>query len=143
VDHSGQVPPLVAAVKPGERAELAIWRERAEKRLTVKVDELEEERTARVLDVGGEEGGRLGLAVRPLSGAERRQAETSGRLLVEEVEGPAAMAGVEPGDILLAVNGRQVGTVRELRDAVETSGDTVALLIQRGEAQIYVPVRLG
>jgi len=143
VDHSGQVPPLVAAVKPGERAELAIWRERAEKRLTVKVDELEEERTARVLDVGGEEGGRLGLAVRPLSAAERRQAETSGRLLVEDVEGPAAMAGVEPGDILLAVNGRQVGTVRELRDAVETSGDTVALLIQRGEAQIYVPVRLG
>jgi len=53
------------------------------------------------------------------------------------------MAGVEPGDILLAVNGRQVGTVRELRDAVEASGDTVALLIQRGEAQIYVPVRLG
>jgi len=143
VGHSGQVPPLVAAVKPGQRAELRIWRDRAEKEFAVKVDALEEERSARVIDVGGDEGGRLGLAVRPLTPSERRDADTSGRLLVEDVEGPAAMAGVEPGDILLAVNGRQVTTVRELRDAVEDSGKTVALLIQRGEAQIYVPVRVG
>ena len=143
VENSGQLPPLVAAVKPGDRAELTIWRERARKAFNVKVDALEDSRVARVMDQAGPDGGKLGLAVRPLSSAERRQADTDGRLLVEEVDGPAAMAGVEPGDIILAVNGQQIGSVRELRDAVDQSGNTVALLIQRGEAQIYVPVRVG
>ena len=41
------------------------------------------------------------------------------------------------------MNGRPVDTVNALRDAVDASGGTVALLIQRGEAQIYLPVRVG
>jgi serine protease Do len=44
--------------------------------------------------------------------------------------------------VLIAVNGVQVGTVAEFRKAVEDSGKTVALLIQRGNAQIFVPVRI-
>jgi serine protease Do len=98
---------------------------------------------ASAVDAAGPEGGKLGLAVRPLSAAEQQQAQTEGRLLVEEVVGPAALAGVQPGDVILAVNGRQVDSVKALREAVDASGGTVALLVQRGEAQIYLPVRVG
>ncbi len=143
VEHSGEVPALVAAIKPGQRAEIGIWRERARRNLTVTVAELEEERIAGRSVPAAVDGGRLGLAVRPLTASERQQADTQGRLLVEDVDGPAALAGVEPGDIILAVNGRSVGTAKELRDAVDGSSGTVALLIQRGDAQIYVPVRAG
>ena len=62
--------------------------------------------------------------------------------MVEEVEGPAAIAGVEPGDVILAVNGEQVASIGEFRTAVNASGKTVALLIQRDDAEIFLPVRV-
>jgi len=143
VEDSGDLPPMIAEVKPGTKANLTVWRDRARKDLSVRVGELEDERMASAEEAAGSEGGKLGLAVRPLSPAEQQQAQTEGRLLVEEVAGPAALAGVQPGDVILAVNGRQVDSVKALREAVDTSGGTVALLIQRGEAQIYLPVRMG
>ena len=42
----------------------------------------------------------------------------------------------------LAVNGAPVGSIGEFRKAVDSSGATVALLIQRDNAQIFVPVRI-
>jgi serine protease Do len=143
VGSSGELPPLVARVKPGGKATLEVWRDAKSRQLEVLVVELEPQRVSMQRDDDRSPSGRLGLAVRPLSPGERAQAGTDGALLVEESEGPAALAGVEPGDIILAVNGRPVDTVRGLREAVDKSGSTVALLIQRGDAQIYVPVRLG
>jgi serine protease Do len=61
---------------------------------------------------------------------------------VEEVTGPAASAGVQPGDIILGVNGKRVKTVKELQDEAKSSGKNVALLIQREDAQIFVPLRI-
>ena len=57
--------------------------------------------------------------------------------------GAAANAGVQPGDVLLSVNGRPVNTVEQVRDVVEKSAKSVALLIQRGPDKIFIPVRLG
>jgi len=143
VSHSGQLPPLVAQVKPGKKATLEIWRDRKSREAVVTVAALEPAEVIAARQQSEAPGGKLGLAVRPLSPAERAQAGTAGQLIVESSDGPAAEAGVEPGDVILAVNGRPVDTARALRDAVDKSGNTVALLIQRGEAQIYVPVRLG
>jgi serine protease Do len=143
IDHSSELPAIVAAIKPGTKTTLTVWRDQSKKVISVKVAELEEEAVAQVDDAGGPDGGKLGLAVRPLTASEQQLAETQGKLLVEDVGGPAALAGVERGDIILAVNGRAIQTVQALREAVDKSGSTVALLIQRGEAQIYVPVRVG
>jgi serine protease Do len=143
VSHSGQLPPLVAQVKPGNKATLEIWRDRKSRETVVTVAALEPAEVIAARQQAEAPGGKLGLAVRPLSPAERAQVGTAGQLIVESSDGPAAEAGVEPGDVILAVNGRPVDTARALRDAVDKSGNTVALLIQRGDAQIYVPVRLG
>ena len=62
--------------------------------------------------------------------------------MVEQVSGPAQEAEVEPGDIILGVNGKRVHTVQELQDAARGAGKSVALLIQREDAQIFVPLRL-
>jgi serine protease Do len=93
-------------------------------------------------DAGDPETGKLGLAVRSLTAPERERLNTAGRLVVENADGPAAIAGVERGDVILAVNGRQVGTPGEFRTAVEAAGAAVALLIQRDDAQIFVPIRV-
>ena len=81
--------------------------------------------------------------MRPLAPEEKRQAETDGNLLVEEVTGPAAAAGVHPGDIILGVNGAKVNSLQNFKDATSKSGKVVALLIERESAQIFLPVRVG
>jgi serine protease Do len=64
-------------------------------------------------------------------------------LVIERAGGSAASAGVQPGDVLLSVNGRPVNTIEQVRDVVSKSSKSVALLIQRGEERIFIPVRLG
>jgi serine protease Do len=44
---------------------------------------------------------------------------------------------------VLGVNGSGVSTVAELKRAVARAGHSVALLIQREDAQIYIPVAIG
>jgi serine protease Do len=142
IERSSEVPPLVAAIKPGKETTLTVWRDRSERSMRVKVERLEDETTVARRNPSTDGGtGKLGLAVRPLTGNERERLGTDGRLVVEEAEGPAAIAGVEPGDVILAVNDRQVTSVGEFRTAVEGSGGTVALLIQRNGAKIFIPVR--
>jgi serine protease Do len=85
----------------------------------------------------------LGLAVRPLDPKEQQELHTRGRLLVEDVSGPALAAGLQAGDVVLGVNGAGVASVADLKREVARAGHSVALLIQRDEAQIYVPVDIG
>jgi serine protease Do len=82
------------------------------------------------------------LTVRPLAPQEKEQANTQGSLVVEQVSGPAQAAEVQPGDIILGINGKRVHSVKELQDAAKSAGKSVALLIQREDAQIFVPLRL-
>lgn len=94
-------------------------------------------------DGGPVEQGRLGVAVRPLSPQERSASNLSHGLIVQQAGGPAANAGIQPGDVILAVNGRPVTSPEQLRDAVKGAGNSLALLIQRDNAQIFVPVDLS
>ena len=144
VERSGELPAIIAGIKPGSDATLEIWRNQSKRKVRIKVGELEEEPAVAARQVPGDsDTGKLGLAVRPLTGSERQERRTRGRLVVEASDGPAADAGVEPGDVLLAVNGASVDSVGGFRDAVARAGDAVALLVQRGDAQIYIPVRVG
>jgi len=62
-------------------------------------------------------------------------------MIVEEATGPAASAGVQPGDKLLAVDGTPLEGVQTLLPFENVTG-TVALLLQRGDETFYVPVML-
>jgi serine protease Do len=141
IHSSAELPPRVAEVKPGATAKLEVWRKGATKELSVTVGEMQPEKVA-ASDDGGAAGGKLGLAVRPLSPEEQRQAETQG-LLVLDTAGAAAKAGIQPGDVILAFNGTPVKSVDELRALVSKADKHVALLIQREDAKIFVPVNLG
>jgi serine protease Do len=147
IERYGELSGAISAMRPGSEASLTVWREGKERSISVKVAELKEPqqaaaRSAKPAPHGGDRAGALGLTVRPLAPAEKEQANTQGSLVVEEVTGPAQAAEVEPGDIILGINGKRVHTVKELQDATQSSGKNVALLIQRGDAQIFVPLRL-
>jgi len=59
------------------------------------------------------------------------------------VGGPSQLAGVQPGDVLLALNGKLVQDVEQVRAALKSNPKQVALLVSRDGQQIFVPVRLG
>jgi serine protease Do len=140
VERSNELPTLIASLKPGATATLGIWRNREAIEAQVRVAELNEIRARERTRGEAEEAGLLGLSVRPLTAEERQAVETRGGLVVTDVFGAAALAGVQPGDIVLAVNGNPVKTVAELRAGIKGAGRAVALLIQRGEAQIFIPI---
>ena len=62
---------------------------------------------------------------------------------MEQAAGPAALAGVQPGDVVLSVNGAAVTGIDDLRKQVAQSDKSVALLIERNGQKIFVPVQLG
>jgi serine protease Do len=132
IETSGELPALVAATNRGEAVDLRVVRNGAEQTVKVTVGELAAERTS-VAAAGAEPQGKLGVSVRPGDKG----------IVVEQAAGAAAKAGVRKGDVILGVNGKPVKSVDELKSAIDGAGQQAALLIQRGEAQIFVPVQLG
>ncbi len=141
VASSNDLPPRVADLKPGDTAKLEVWRDGKPREITVGIGESHDKELASAS--APSEHGRLGLAVRPLTPEEKEQANIKGGLLVEEVGGPAARAGIEPGDVILSVNGRPVSSTTELRSLVEKNDKSIALLVQRDNQRIFVPIDLG
>jgi serine protease Do len=139
---SGDLPAIVGLSQPGQRLTLDVWRQGKKLELTAELTRSSDKVTAAAA-VENEQGGRLGLALRPLDPQERKESGVRVGVVVEDVAGPAEAAGVEAGDIVLAVNGTPVTTVDQVKAAVAKSQKSVALLIQRGDDKIFVPIRVG
>jgi serine protease Do len=139
---AGQLSATVGMVAPGDKATLEIWRGGKSLSLTATIGS-----AAQLASDGADADpaapGRLGLAVRPLNPQERRQAGVAEGLVVEDAQGRAAEAGIQPGDVVLSVDGTPVQSVGQLRKMVQEHDKQIALLIQRGENRLFVPVPLG
>jgi len=145
IGRSAELPAMVALLKPGQKASLEVLRDRAPRTLTIAAGDAAATRTAAAKDAAPaapQPAARLGLTLREVKPGEVG-AEQGGGLLVEAAGGPAAAAGIRPGDRILSVNGAAVTTAAQLRDRVQAAGNDVALLIQRDEARVFVPLRLG
>ena len=140
---SSDLPAVIGWATPGEKITLDIWRQGKPRELTATLGDASGKaaRVAKADDGVGK--GKLGLALRPLQAQEKRDAGVENGLLVENAAGPSAVAGVQPGDVLVAVNGTAVKSVDQVRELVAKSNKSVALLIQRDGNKIFVPVRVG
>jgi serine protease Do len=142
IDTSADLSGRIADLAPGSRAKIELMRKGSPTQVDVVIGELKDSKTASA-DSGDSGHGKLGLAVRPLDPQERKQLGGDGGLVVEQATGPAARAGIQPGDVILSINGNRVNSVEELRRYVGQAGKRVALLVQRDESKIFVPVDLG
>lgn len=138
---AGQLSVQVNATAPGEKATLGLVRDGKPMTITATIGSAAAATLAKNGDDG--HGSHLGMKLRPLTPEERSQVGVTGGLVVEEASGRAADAGIQPGDVVLSVNGTPVDNVSQLRDLAHKHGDQVALLIQRGDTRIFVPVALG
>ncbi len=139
---SGDLPASIALAKPGDKLQMNIWRDGHSDEITATLQGTKASGDE-VAQAGQAEGGKLGLALRPLQPQEEREAHVKGGLLVEQVAGAAAAAGVQPGDVLMAINGQPATSVDQVRNVLKKSDKSVALLIQRDGQQLFVPVPLG
>jgi serine protease Do len=139
IGPASELSAAVGQAAPGDKIRLEVLRKGERRELTATLGAAQVEKAARADDSKPGQG-RLGLAVRPLTPQESKEANVPGGLLVQEAGGPAARAGMQAGDIVLMAGGKPVKSVDDLRSATSGSG-TVALLVQRGEARVFVPMR--
>ncbi len=142
IASSSQLPVLVADTAPGTVAKLEVMRNGQTRQIDVTVGAAKSTKVASA-DVAGHDHGRLGVVVRPLNSDEQKQAAASGGVMVEDVNGPAADAGIQPGDMILSVNDTPIKSPVQLKQLLAKAGKHVALLVQRDDAKIFVPVDLG
>jgi serine protease Do len=142
IDRAADLPELVADTKPDSVVNVDVVRHGSDKTLAVRVGEMKGGKAVASGDSDASQG-RLGLAVRPLNPDERQQIGGRDGLMVEEAAGPSALAGIQPGDVILSFNGTPVVGVAQLRQLVAKAGKNVALLVQRDGEKIFVPLNLG
>ena len=133
IEQSSELPALIAGIRPGTAAELEVWRGQGIKRLSVVVEELKDKASVARSGGSGKESDKLdalGLSVRELSAAEKTQLHTVGSVVVTDVDGPSAEAGLRSGEVILGANRTPVNSVAALRAVVRKAGRSVALLVQ-------------
>ncbi len=145
IEKSADLPRIVGNTKPGTRAAVEVWRRGATKSLTLTVGTFEDESAAAPAteEPKTAKAGPLGLTVRELTAAERRELKVAGGVRVAEVAGPAATAGLRPGDVIVGLGNQTIASVREFERAVAEwpKGRPVSLLIRRGDWAQWVLVR--
>ena len=142
IDHSVDLPTLVADTAPGSSKPMQVMRGGKVMTVNVTVGEMKQAKNESKTGKSDDQG-RLGLAVRPLDKDEQAQIGGQKGLLVEDANGPAAVAGIQSGDVILALNGTPVSSVAQLRKLASEAGKSVALLVERGDEKIFVPLALN
>jgi serine protease Do len=153
VDKWSDLPRLVGNTKPGTKSTLQVLRRGATRDLVVTVGELEPE--VRSVAQRGQSGPKappastqiasLGLTVVDLTAEQRKELKLKGGILIAAAEGPAARAGVQEGDLVLAVANSEVSDARQFEALVGKldKARPVNLLLRRGDAAQYVVIRPG
>lgn len=113
---SADLPHLVGGLKPGEKAELDVVRDGSRKKLNVTVGTLPEE-GQELASSGSAQGGersnnRLGVTVVELTAEQKKGLDLKGGVVVKEVlNGPAAMIGLRPGDVITHLNNQAIDSI--------------------------------
>jgi serine protease Do len=143
VVRAGELSSLIGLAAPGEKVKLKVWRDHAPREIEAKLLNADADKTE-VADASGDvKPGQLGLGLRALTRDERKQSGIEQGMVVENVAGPAARAGIEAGDVLLAINGKPVQSIEQVKSVLAGKPKSVALLVQRDGDKIFVPVKLG
>jgi serine protease Do len=147
VESSSDLRRMVASTKPGSKVSMTVWRNGAPRDLQIGVAEMQPDQprqaradknpgTAPASDV-------LGLVVSDIAADQQKDLKIKGGVQVDNVDGPAALAGVRAGDFILSINNVEVTGAKQFAEQVTKLDLTkpVALLVRSGEQSRYVIVR--
>lgn len=140
VAESADLLGAIAGMRGGRQADLLVWRAGRATHVNATVGAFD----SGAAPAGAAQGpARFGLALRAATEQERQRLGMSQALVVEQASGQAARAGLQPGDIVLSVNGTPVANIGALMAEIDAARGNVALLVQRGGSRLYVPIEIG
>ena len=144
VQSANELPRIVAATKPGTPVTLDLWRNGARRQVKATLAEFPTEALAQQSAPETKQApNRLGLTVRELAPAQRKALGIDYGLVVESTSAPNGQ--IQRGDIIIAVNNVYFKSADEFNKLVQQqpAGGIVALLVRRGDAALYIPMRIG
>jgi serine protease Do len=146
VNSSADLPRIVGSTKPGSKVTVQIWRKGASKDISLTIGEIpaDEKVAQRSSKHGKTPDNRLGITLSDLTADQRSELGIRGGILVEDVQGTAARAGIRRGDIILAVNNQDVKSVDQFSQLIGKydKGRNIALLVRRSDNALYIPLRI-
>ena len=118
---SADLPHLVGAIKPGSKARLGIVRGGERETLNIVVGALPEEGEAVVASsTDAQKSNRLGVKVTELTAEQKRNLDLPGGVVITEVlNGPAAMIGLRPGDVISHLNNQAIDSAKTFSRVAE------------------------
>ena len=122
MDSNSDVVRMIAAIAPGTKITMTIWRKGSIRELTVTVGETPAE--PRAVKIGDKKTpekkdakpNRIGLIASDLSAEERKEMKVDFGVIVNDVEGAAERAGVQAGDVILAFNTTDIKSATQLNE---------------------------
>lgn len=143
VGNASELPLLVGSTKPGKTVAVQVWRKGALKNLNLAVteaptDKMPSQRPGKA----GNATARLGLSLRELPESQKKELQISGGVLVENVQGAAARAGIRRGDVIMSLLNKDVKNAEQFEQALSgyKAGQSVALLVRRGDRALFIPI---
>jgi len=146
IEHASDLPRMVGSTKPGTRSTVTVWRKGANRDMAVMITEMEPEKATKKDGKKAKPDqpvNALGLGVGDLTDAQKKELKIDGGVVVEVAEGVAARAGLRSGDVILRVNNTDVKDVKQFTALVAKleQKKTAVLLVRRGDASQFVPVK--
>ena len=150
IEKSTDLPRMVGNTKPGTRSAIQVWRRGSMKDMHITVGEFEADKPVKKAAATekpqtGNVTKVLGLTVGELTDAQKKELKLRGGVRVDAVAEPASRAGIQEGDVILALANIETPNVQTL-EALTAKLDRnkpVSLLIRRGEWAQYTVIRLG
>ena len=156
IEKASDLPRMVGDTKPGTRVPLQVWRKGQAREVQITVAELEPDNAKAVVKKGDRRGGAadeqqapkpnaLGLIVNDIPEARLRELKVKSGVEVDTADGPAARAGIRPGDIILRLGDTDVTGARQFNDLVKSldKNKMAAVFVRRGEATQVLTLRPG
>ncbi len=113
---SADLPHLVGTLKPGSKAELEVVREGSRRTINLDIGVLpEDEGEVAANDTSSVERStnRLGVSVAELTAAQKKALDLRGGVVIKEVQnGPAALIGLRPGDVITHLNNQAIDSAK-------------------------------
>lgn len=146
---SADLPHLVGALKAGDKAELDVVREGERKVLAMTVGALpddDEELVASAAPGEGVSSNRLGVAVVELTAEQKKTLDITSGVLVKGVQdGPAALMGVRPGDVITHLNNQAIDTSKTFAAIAKAlpKDRSVSMRVLRGGRASFITFKLA
>ena len=147
IDKVSDLPRLVGNTKPGSKVSLTIFRRGKQQQLAITVADVpaDESQIAQAPEASGATANAktLGLRVTDLTAAQKKALGVRGGVQVAEASGPAARAGMRPGDVVLAIANTEVASVKDFEAALAKADQSkpVNVLVRRDEWAQYLLIR--